>query len=652
MYGIVVRAGEFSGQVETGEVFSVMQAVADWQMKQPEGPQAEQVDWLHGALYAGFMEWAKISSDSKYLAEMNRIGEENGWNTGPNKYDADDYIVGRMYLELYCIYRDPAMMKPLREQFDYILEHPAKTDLKNAFKDRWNWCDALFMGPPVWAKIAQVTGDEKYLDFMDKEFTYTTENLYDVNEHLYYRDYRYFTKRTSGGKKVFWGRGNGWVMGGLVAVLKDLPQDYPQRQKYLSIYKQMAVKIATLQQQDGLWRPSLLDANDYPFKESSGSGFFCYAIAWGINEGILDRAVYFPVVKKAWGGLVSCVGPDGKLGYVQPVGAEPKSADANQTATYGVGAFLLAGTEVYKLALAESNQIKTSLVTNAAVQTDSVRHAVTKIRPHPRLILTDERLAEIKEDIKHNKLRAACVQMLIKDANAMLTASALEHKLVGPRMLHVSRMCVDRMYTLGLAWRLTGDERYARAMRDNLLTVCAFNDWNPPHFLDTAEMTHGVAIGYDWLYNWLDDDTKKKIRKSMIKNGIEPGIIRYNANGKIWTVSPYNWNLVCNGGLVIGALALADSEAVDKALFILEHARKSMPLAISTYEPDGAWPEGIGYWGYATEYYVYAMDALGTALGTDFGLSKNEGVARASDFPLIAAGPTGLTFNYADAGEL
>jgi rhamnogalacturonyl hydrolase YesR len=646
-----VSADNFSGQIEKAKVFSVMQAVADWQMKQPEEP--EPLDWLHGALYSGFVEFAKISPDGKYIAEMKRVGEKNGWNTGPNKYDADDYIVGRMYLELYCLYCDSAMIKPLKKQFEYILEHPvnleypSRTDLGKGFYDRWNWCDALFMGPPVWAKMAKVTGEKKYLDFMDRGFTYTTQKLYDVKEHLYYRDYRYILKRTGSGKKVFWSRGNGWVMAGLAMVLNEMPQDYPQRQKYLAIYKQMAAKIATLQQEDGLWRPSLLDANEYPFKETSGSGFYCYSIAWGINQGILERADYLPVVKKAWAGLVNGVNSDGKLGYVQPVAAAPQSTDANQTATFGVGAFLLAGTEVYKLALAESN----STTTNSALQSD-VKQAVAQIHPHPRLILTNERLAEIKEDIKHNKLRAACVQMVIRDANAMLTAPALEHTIIGPRMLHVSRNCLDRMYVLGLAWKLTGDERYARAMRDNLLTVCAFDDWNPSHFLDTAEMTHAVAIGYDWLFDWLDNDSKTRIFESIIKKGINPGIERYNTNANIWTVSRYNWNLVCNGGLIVGALAIADSNESEKALFILEHARRSMPIAISTYKPDGAWPEGIGYWGYATDYYVYAMDVLDTALGTDFGLSKNEGFAHAGDFPLIAAGPTGLTFNYADAGEL
>ena len=148
---------------------------------------------------------------------------------------------------------------------------------------------------------------------------------------------------------MFWGRGNGWAVAGLARVLQYLPKDHPDRPRYETLFTEMAAKIAALQQPDGLWRASLLDPASYPLKETSGSGFFCFALAWGVNNGYLDRATYRPAVEKAWTALAGCVQPDGKLTHVQPIGADPKQFDPEATEVYGVGAFLLAGSEIYKL---------------------------------------------------------------------------------------------------------------------------------------------------------------------------------------------------------------------------------------------------------------------------------------------------------------
>ncbi|OHB49658.1 MAG: hypothetical protein A2Y10_05740 [Planctomycetes bacterium GWF2_41_51] len=347
-------SSRFSAEMYTSKIMSVMQAVADWQMSQPDDPNVSDTGWINGVFCAGLVELAKILPDSKYMTEMKRTGERNGWKAGPDKYNANDHTIGQMYLELYCIYRDRAMIKPLRKQFDYILENHTPADIKNE-EDRWSWCDALFMAPPVWAKMAQITSDKKYLEFMDREFTLTTEKLYDANEHLYFRDDRRKIERTAEVKKVFWSRGNGWVMAGVVKVIKELPPNFHARDRYLRIFKEMAAKLAALQQPDGLWKSSLLDPNGYPSKETSGTALFCYAFAWGINQGILDRTTYLPVVEKSWKGLVECVESNGKLRYVQRSGAAPRKMIDDPNPKYGIrfgiGAFLLAGTEVYKLAL-------------------------------------------------------------------------------------------------------------------------------------------------------------------------------------------------------------------------------------------------------------------------------------------------------------
>jgi hypothetical protein len=233
-------------------------------------------------------------------------------------------------------------------------------------KPLWWWCDALFMAPPVFADMAKATGDAKYLAFMDREWTITTELLYDKNKHLYSRDATFLDKHEKNGEKLFWSRGNGWVMGGLVRVLQYLPMNHPDRPRFEQLFKDMAEKILTCQQPDGLWRASLLDPESYPLKETSGSGFYTYALAWGVNQGLLDRAKFEPAVRKAWAALIGCVDADGKLTHVQPVGSDPKKFADDSTAPYGVGAFLLAGSEVYRMAVLENRNAVAVKVTNPA----------------------------------------------------------------------------------------------------------------------------------------------------------------------------------------------------------------------------------------------------------------------------------------------
>jgi len=351
--------------IRPDQIYSVMTKVADWQLANPS--EHHTADWTHGALFAGMTAWAQMAEDDTYDKALIGFGEKNNWQPHKRKYHADDHAVGQMYIDLYKQYKDPKMIAGIRERFDSILADPPQTSLKFKSKNclfRYSWCDALFMAPPVWAKLAAVTGQKKYLDYMNQEWWATTDYLYDKDEHLYYRDSRYFDKREANGKKVFWSRGNGWVFGGLARVLEEMPEDYPDRAKYVTLYQEMAAKIVAIQPEEGLWHSSLLDPVAYPTKEASGSGFYCYGLAWGINHGLLDEKVYLPAVIKAWNGLVSCVHPDGKLGYVQPIGADPRHVTADQTEIYGVGSFLLAGSEVYKIAVRNGSDVQRVVVTN------------------------------------------------------------------------------------------------------------------------------------------------------------------------------------------------------------------------------------------------------------------------------------------------
>lgn len=288
-----------------------------------------------------------------------------------------------------------------------------------------------------------------------------------------------------------------------------------------------------------------------------------------------------------------------------------------------------------------------SIATEGAVsQTSDILSTLDK--GHPRLMLKDKDLSDLKERYRTDEVLKKCVEDVLKRAEAVLGKRQLTHRKVGPRLLHVSRDCLNRIYALGLAYRWTGEERYAAKAAENLLTVCAFKDWNPSHFLDTAEMSHAVGLGYDWLYSYLDADNRERIKAGLIKNGLEPGLRAYEKAW--WPKSNHNWNQVCNGGLIVGALAIAESDP-QYAEQIIAAALKSLPRALKTYEPDGAWGEGPGYWHYATRYTAYGLAALQTSLGRHFGLIENEGLAKAGNFPIYTAGPTGLYLNLADSGE-
>jgi rhamnogalacturonyl hydrolase YesR len=339
-------------------VRAIMEKVADWQLANPSKDAKD--GWIYAAFYVGVMALNAEAADRKYHDAMVAQGTANEWKPAKRVYMADDHAVAQMYLELYLVDKQAAMMGPTRERFDFVLANPKDDDLdftKRGASDKWTWCDSLFMDPPAWARLSEATGDGKYLDSANRRWWVTSDYLYDKDEHLYYRDSRFFTQREPNGRKIFWARGNGWVLVGLVRMLEAMPKDYPDRGKYVQQFEEMAAKIKTLQQADGLWRPGLLDPVAHPQKETSGTGFYTYALAWGINNGLLSRSEYEPVVLKAWAALTACVEPDGKLIHVQPVGDAAKPFADDATTPFGPGAFLLAGSEVYKMVGAEQVKV-------------------------------------------------------------------------------------------------------------------------------------------------------------------------------------------------------------------------------------------------------------------------------------------------------
>ena len=354
-FGVLRAAAVESGApgMKPAAVLSIMERVADWQLAHPS-PHSP-TDWTYGAYDAGVMALAGISENPRFVEAMVKMGEANAWKLGPRSYHADDHCVGQTYAELFLLRRDPRIIAPMRAQFAWILAHPTDGSLDFDPKrnptagDRWSWCDSLFMAPPAWIRLYAATGEKAFLGFMEAKWWITSDFLYDKEEHLFFRDSTYFARREANGKKIFWSRGNGWVLAGLARVLQYLPDGDPSRPRFVEQYRQMSDRILACQQTDGLWRSSLLDPENYPLQETSGTGFYCFALAWGVNHGLLDRSRFEPAVVRAWAGLVECVAPDGRLTHVQPIGADPKKFAPDATELYGVGAFLLAGSEIYRL---------------------------------------------------------------------------------------------------------------------------------------------------------------------------------------------------------------------------------------------------------------------------------------------------------------
>ena len=354
---VFIASTSFSKTTDNKKLFSpgyikkTMKNVTAWQLKNPKH---EPTDWTNGAFYAGVSAaWETTKSKAIYQAMLD-LGNSTSWKPGKRWYHADDIAICQTYVDVYNVEKNQKMIQPFIDTLAIFMKNPYPTKGNEVIK--WWWCDALFMGPPAIVKLGVATGNESYLKYSDQLFKECYDLLYDKDEHLFARDLKYVIKndgkdiREANGKKIFWSRGNGWVMGGLVRVLQALPANYAGRDFYIEVFKEMSARLKELQQADGMWRASLLDPDSYPGGEVSGTGFDCYAIAWGINNGILDRATYLPVVEKAWIGLNKCVSKDGHVGWVQPIGADPKkNFTAESWEVYGSGAYLLAGSEVIKL---------------------------------------------------------------------------------------------------------------------------------------------------------------------------------------------------------------------------------------------------------------------------------------------------------------
>ena len=332
-----------------------MKKVADWQLTRSSWDSS--VDWLRGALHPGMIACYEATKDETYLDKCRQWAEKFNWELSSTSHHADNNAVGQAFMELYFLdAQDPSRYSGTSRRFKEVSDAhvgiwPEYTCSGNSSDDWW-WCDALFMAPPGLVRLSRATGDSSYTDLMHMMWEDTQGCLYDTEQHLFFRDMGYVNRTNCVGESVFWSRGNGWVLAGTARVLQYLPQSDPNRARYETLLQEMCAKLKDIQYTDGYWHSDLLGPTCYDNPETSGTGFFTFGIAWGINNGYLDAATYWPTVQTGWEALKAAVQPSGLLGWVQPVGAGPTGTSATTTDVFGVGAYLLAGSEVQKYLLA------------------------------------------------------------------------------------------------------------------------------------------------------------------------------------------------------------------------------------------------------------------------------------------------------------
>ena len=287
------------------------------------------------------------------------------------------------------------------------------------------------------------------------------------------------------------------------------------------------------------------------------------------------------------------------------------------------------------------------LVVNGNLFAQDTFEGTTSIAAHPRLLLLKNGEEQIKQNIAKNASLAIINKVILKASDMIIDNKPVERVLVGIRLLDKSREALRRIYFLSYAWRLTHDDKYLKRGEKELLAVSNFSDWHPAHFLDVAEMTTGVAIGYDWLYDGLSPESRAIIRDAILHKGLEAS---YDAKATWWLNSTNNWNQVCNAGMTFGAIAIYEDQP-EVAKKIIARSINSIKLAMSEFAPDGTFDEGFGYWDYGTTCNVLLLDALEKAFHSDYGLSDLPGFLKTPYYFQAMTGQTGDGFNFSDCGS-
>jgi len=400
-------------------------------------------NWVAATFYVGASRLARVSDDTRTLRFLSAVADHynysvRGARSGKTMLNADDIAIGDLYEELYARRGQEGVLMPLRQRLDWQVPYLARAEDTPALV--WWWADALYMAPPVFARMTAITGDPKYLNAADKEWRRTAARLWVEDEKLFLRDERFKDEnhRDADGDRIYWSRANGWVIGGLVRWLESVPADFAGRAFYVDLFQKMAGRVAGLQQEDGLWRASLLDPEAYPEAETSGSVFYVYALAWGINHGLLDRDTYLPHVLKGWAGLNRHVLANGLVGAAQKTGDQPVSTDPEDVGLYASGTYILAGLEVASL----NDPVRSLPLAEPTRDTAEVIAATTPVPPAPVTVVG-------AEEIRRRDAEMRATSALSYDPSALNRPSTIEPLEPPPedqrRPRAVARFAPDRL---------------------------------------------------------------------------------------------------------------------------------------------------------------------------------------------------------------
>ncbi|MGF7151185.1 rhamnogalacturonyl hydrolase YesR [Sphingomonas zeicaulis] len=356
-------------------------------------------NWVSAVYYVGAARLARVSDRPETLRFLTMVAEHyhyavRGAKSGKTMLNADDIAVGDLYEELYARRRIEGVLMPLQQRLDWQVPHLArKTDTKALI---WWWCDALFMAPPVLARMSAITGDPKYLLAADKEWRRTAQRLWVEQDGLFLRDERFAGRTEANGKPVYWSRGNGWVLAGLARWIEAMPADFAGRDYYVDLFRKLAASTARLQRPDGLWPSSLLAPEAYAEPETSGSALLTYGLAWGVNHGLLDRAAYQPRVLKGWAALNRHILPGGQLGSAQKTGDQPVHTKPEDTGPYANGAYILATLEMANL----SGETRSLPEAEPTKDSAALIAATTPVPPAPKTVQGEAEITRRAAEMK------------------------------------------------------------------------------------------------------------------------------------------------------------------------------------------------------------------------------------------------------------
>lgn len=342
------------------EIRGILRKVNSYQLAHPVLDASEEKDpllhpWPRVTWYTGVMAAWEATKNPSFLEQSLAYGRKLQWQVSKEVVGPNRLFPIELWTEIYFAGRDRAMIEPSIKWLatpDPLSPAGSKQwymDAQDTRKPPLPYADSLY-GAPALAMLARATGDRKYIGILNAFFDDVSTALFDEEAGLYYRDTSFIGQKTPSGKKIFWSRGNGWVFAGIPRILDYLPQHDPSRERYLRIFRRMAAELVKRQGADGLWRVNLDDPDQLPNPETSGTGFFCFGLAWGINHGVLSRQEYLPATERAWAGLTRSLSPEGKVMWGQLVDFEPNAVTRDNTHEYVTGAFMLAGSEIYKLA--------------------------------------------------------------------------------------------------------------------------------------------------------------------------------------------------------------------------------------------------------------------------------------------------------------